>query len=462
MQKILTTPLNRFWKKIDQFVWLILLICSPLFLFMQSHQSWLLLILPILWIISAIARERVFPITPLNGILLLLVFQMLISLYATYDINVSLPKISSLLFSIALFFALVKFSYVKKSILVTVLFFGVAGIGMAILGFLGTSWATAKISAFNPIYALLPSLSRLLPGLSAGFHPNEVAGALVWVLPLWVIASGWLILRAKFIHSNLKWLLHLFLILLGLVSTLLISVVVFLTQSRSAYLGVLFSLVLIIFFVLPRIWRWVFLVIVIVGVVLVVSFDAVPIFFSWLGNIFPASNLSINAFSFDTLNGRTKIWSRALIALQDFSFTGMGMNTFRYLVHQLYPLSPAIPNVVPKDLGHAHNEILQSGLDLGIPGMIAFLALNLSAVWMAVTTILQLQKRSRRTLNHQELWMREFFRIITIGLLAGFIGHFIYALTDAISLGAKPGFIFWILLSLITSIYMKSKRREFN
>ncbi len=462
MQITQTTSINRFWGKIDQFGWLILLLCAPVFLFMQSRQSWLLLILPVLWLISLIAHQKVLPLTPLNGILLLFSVQILISLYATYDISISLPKISSLVFSIALFFALVKFSSGKKSILVTVLLFGIAGSAIAVLGFFGTSWATAKISAFNPIYALLPSLSRLLPGLSAGFHPNEVAGVLGWVLPIWIIAAGWLIARAKIIHKTLKWFPHLLLILMGLISSLLIGGVIFLTQSRSAYLGVLFSLVLIMVFALPRKWRWVFLVAVVAGVVLVVFFDAIPLFFNWLSNLFPTSNLSINAYSFDTLNGRTKIWSRAIIAIQDFSFTGMGMNTFRYLVHQLYPLSPVIPNITPKDLGHAHNEILQSALDLGIPGMIAFLALNLSAIWMSVTTILKLQKSSRRTLNNQTILMREFYQIVSIGLLAGFIGHFIYAITDAISLGAKPGFVFWILLSLVTSIYMKTKRREFN
>ncbi len=462
MQITQTSSINRFWKKIDQFGWLILLLCAPEFLFMRSQQSWLLLILPALWLISVIAREKVFPITPLNGVLLLFSVQILVSLYATYDLNISLPKISTLLFSMALFFALVKFSPRKKSILVTVMLFGLAGSAIAVLGFFGTSWATAKISAFNPIYELLPSLSRLLPGLSAGFHPNEVAGVLVWVLPIWIISIGWLISRTKIIHKTLKWVPHLLLILMGLISSMLISGVIFLTQSRSAYLGVLFSFILIMIFVLPRKWRWVFLVAVVASALVVVFFDAIPLFFNWLGNIFPATNISINAYSFDTLNGRTKIWSRAIIAIQDFSFTGMGMNTFRYLVHQLYPLSPVIPGIAPKDLGHAHNEILQSALDLGIPGMIAFLALNLSALWMSITTILQLQKPSRRTLDNQTILMREFYLIVSIGLLAGFIGHFIYAITDAISLGAKPGFVFWILLSLITSIYMKSKRREFN
>ena len=45
----------------------------------------------------------------------------------------------------------------------------------------------------------------------------------------------------------------------------------------------------------------------------------------------------------------------------------------------LYPLFTVSPDV---DIGHAHNEFLQAGLDLGIPGLIAFIALYIGVFWM--------------------------------------------------------------------------------
>lgn len=447
---------------IDQYDWLILLLFLPVFLFLSHEQSWFLLLIPLLWLINFFAGRKVLVVTPLNGILLLFAVQILISLYATYDMAVSFTKIAVLVYSLALFFALVKFTRKKKAIFISTLLFSLAGLGIAILSFFGTNWATSKISTFNPIYEVMPKLGNLLPGLDAGFHPNEVAGALVWILPIWLIISGWLLIRPKTIRSQANIWLHLFLVLIAISATGVVFVVTFLTQSRSAYLGVILSLIAMLFFVFQKKWRWIFLTAILVSSGLVWYFNGIPLLLNWLGNQFPETTLSVNAFSFDTLNGRIKIWSRALIAIQDFSFTGMGMNTFRYLVHRLYPLAPLVEGVTPRDLGHAHNEVLQSALDLGIPGMIAFIALNMTAFWMSITTILTLQKPRHRPLPADEKFRRELFLIISIGLLGGLLGHFIYGITDAISLGAKPGFLFWMVLGLITGIYSRSARRDFT
>jgi hypothetical protein len=38
-------------------------------------------------------------------------------------------------------------------------------------------------------------------------------------------------------------------------------------------------------------------------------------------------------------------------------------------------------------------------------------------------------------------------------LLGGFLAHFLYGLTDAVALGAKPGILFWMLLGLSTGLF---------
>jgi hypothetical protein len=40
-----------------------------------------------------------------------------------------------------------------------------------------------------------------------------------------------------------------------------------------------------------------------------------------------------------------------------------------------------------------------------------------------------------------------------LGLGGGLFAHLIFGLFDAISLGAKPGIFFWMLLGLITGLY---------
>ena len=66
------------------------------------------------------------------------------------------------------------------------------------------------------------------------------------------------------------------------------------------------------------------------------------------------------------------------------SFTGMGMDTFRSVVNVLYPLQIISAGSPIKDIGHAHNEFLQAALDLGIPGLIAFISIYIVAFTMLV------------------------------------------------------------------------------
>jgi putative inorganic carbon (HCO3(-)) transporter len=142
------------------------------------------------------------------------------------------------------------------------------------------------------------------------------------------------------------------------------------------------------------------------------------------------------------LVGRTELWSRALYALQDFPFTGLGMNTFRSIVPRLYPLFLVGPQ---PDIGHAHNEFLQAGLDLGLPGLIAFVALYLGAFWMLV-----------KVWRAESLDTLLFYHATALGLGGGLLAHLIYGLTDAVALGAKPGLLFWMLLGLISGLHRQT------
>jgi len=113
----------------------------------------------------------------------------------------------------------------------------------------------------------------------------------------------------------------------------------------------------------------------------------------------------------------------------------MGMNTFREVVHVLYPLFLMAPD---NDFGHSHNEFLQAGLDLGIPGMIAFIGLYVGAYWMLMG-----------------LWKAAsgLGKALVLGLGGGLMAHMLFGITDAVALGAKPSLLFWMLLGLITSLH---------
>ena len=44
-------------------------------------------------------------------------------------------------------------------------------------------------------------------------------------------------------------------------------------------------------------------------------------------------------------------------------------------------------------------------------------------------------------------------RVMVLGLGGGLFGHMIFGMTDAITLGAKPGIFYWLLLGLIVGLY---------
>ncbi|MBE0688245.1 MAG: hypothetical protein IH585_19800, partial [Anaerolineaceae bacterium] len=175
------------FESIDSISWIILLAVAPLFILIQPEQSWLLLLLPIMWLIALLAKKQPIPTTPMTLALLVISIQVLVSLYATYDIAVSLQKVAGVVWGMAVFFALVNFGKKSLGILLSSLVFMVGGAGISLLGLLGIEWPTNKIIFFNSLYAEFPKISAFIPGLTEGFHPNEVGGALTWIIPFWIV-----------------------------------------------------------------------------------------------------------------------------------------------------------------------------------------------------------------------------------------------------------------------------------
>jgi hypothetical protein len=373
------------------------------------------------------------------------------------------------------------------------------------LGLLGTNWATTKIAFLSPIVARLPKLIAGLQGAESGFHPNEVAGALVWVLPAMLAVSVGLFFSPQHfvktlpvsrkkppqmntdshrpvrkyprssvfirgsktdaggIASRWRWVLT---AVLCLLATLFVGAVFLLTQSRSGYIGLALTLPLLVLPALPPRWRWVCLIVFValaiaLGFVVASRWEAIR---AWLTGSDLASD---PALSLNTLEGRLEIWSRAIYGIQDFPFTGMGMNAFRRVVSVLYPLFLVSPD---SDIGHAHNEFLQAALDLGLPGLIAFLALYIIAFWMLAdlwkrtspSNLLTPNSLTPNSLAPNSLTPTSqpatinLQRAVILGLGGGLLAHLLYGLTDAVALGAKPGLLFWMLLGLIAGLHERA------
>jgi len=217
-----------------------------------------------------------------------------------------------------------------------------------------------------------------------------------------------------------------------------------LTQSRSGYLG--FAIGFLFFLLAPLQKRAPRASLLLLGCGLLLLIITTTVFgpTAVLESVVAPVGVESEDFTSGaaSLSGRVEIWSRALYGLHDFPLTGMGMNNFRRLAPLLYPLF-LFP--LDYDIAHAHNHLLQAGLDLGLPGLIAYLA-----IWGLAAALLR------------QVWRRGVLleQALALGSAAGLLAHFVYGITDVVALGSRPGFLFWFLLGLITGLWQISCVRE--
>ena len=462
--------------------WLLLL--APFLFFPTPMRSLSLLGIPLLWLLRWVAWGRVVPRTPLDWPLFFLLFMVGVSLWVTFDPLFSLPKVTGVLLGVAFFYALVSYVRWYGALWLPLAVLIVVSCSVAGVSILGMNWAD-KFAVFAPMVARLPQVIGALPGSPpAGFNPNSVAGALLFAFPLLVVILFRLTLEAGFgrqeplvssgkpskvewggIEQNLpprigrnfwgaarRGLLYLLL----LAALALVSGILVLTQSRGGYLGLLVGVGALLFLPRPRL----LLLAIMMGGLLVGGVgwfepDLLERYFSQNAALAGQTAAGVNS-----LQGRIEIWSRALYGMQDFPFTGMGMGTFRRVVPILYPLFTISPDT---DIGHPHNHLLAAGVDLGIPGLIAYLALWLGAaamcwqVWR--TSPLELAQRAPRNEGGHRL-RRANYRALALGLAAGMMAHFTWGVFDSNVLGSKAGFVFWLALGAIASLHEVVVGRE--
>lgn len=288
----------------------------------------------------------------------------------------------------------------------------------ALVAPLGTAWLF-KLPGIEPILSRLPSMLGVLSREGgSGFHPNIVAGALLYGLPLMIALSVAGLYRRH--HGVGIWLL--------VTATCYVLGVFLLLQSRGGYIGLAAALVAMVA-IRSRPGRCL-LVVCVIGILGIATIWGGPLL-SLL-----ADNPTIESVGgVATLgNFRVDLWSAALKAMADFPFTGVGLGIFQEVVTLLYPLD------IPPDyyFGHAHNFWLQGAMDFGIPGLVMITAIYLIVI---------VQIRS--------LWLTPCAPQIP-GLVTGLIGclvaQSVFSLTDSISMGSTPNLLFWGLVALVLAL----------
>jgi O-antigen ligase len=251
-----------------------------------------------------------------------------------------------------------------------------------------------------------------VPGAEEGFQPNAVAGCLILFIP---VQAALLIVERKLVAVQIA--------LLALTASTLA-----LTQSRGAWLGLAAAGLLALACKSSRTRRW-------------TMFVLLPVAFAALVYAGPrrvtrwAVDQAGAGMAANTV-GRPELWAIAVTMIREFPLTGVGMNGFRRVMPVVHPSNTAAHGM---DDVHAHNHLLQAALDLGIPGLVAYLALWLVCGALLVAVVRHADERADR--------------ILARGLAVALLAHFLFSMTDAIPLGAKVGVLFWMALALVTSLH---------
>jgi putative inorganic carbon (HCO3(-)) transporter len=329
------------------------------FLLVPGRLSlWALAGITLLWLARWVAMGHLTVRTAVDWPVLALILWLPVAVWASADRNMTLPALYRLIAGIALFYALVNWASSWSRLAIAAALLVLIGVGLATLAlFAATNWGSPKLFNAAPILARLQAHGQAL--IPEGINANVLAGGLALMVP---VAAA--LLLARLGGSALTAAL---LRLLVALSLLWMMAILLLTQSRGAFLAVAVALAVM------AALRWPLL-----RVLFPLSGLAVVLLLA-RGGAGQWQRVADAVFSTGTvtsLSERQEVWSRAIYMIQDFPYTGIGLGTFDRVQPLLYPFF-----LTSGEAHHAHNLFLQVAVDLGLPGLIAYLALLIGTLY---------------------------------------------------------------------------------
>lgn len=373
-----------------------------------------------LWLCRFIALGHLSIATPVDLPIVLLLVLLPFNLYASPDVNLSLRGVWQSVGEVAVLYAVANWSNSEARVRWFESALIVLGIAVALVSLLTLNLPNTKFFDFGLLSSLLPR--TVIPLLNPlGVNANAAGGLFAVLFPLALSKLIWSSSRASR--------------LLALIGSLIFGAVVFLSQSRGAWIGVALALVVMALAVKRR---FLFLLPV-VAVALVVGVSII--------GIQPALDYLSGGTALDSAAGRLEVWQHAIFILQDFPFTGVGLESFPKIAASLYPFFLLGPDT---EIPHTHNIYLQVGVERGIPGMIAFIGM-LTA--LTVTGVILL----RRTLNTP-------FYGLAIGLFGSLVVFMTHGMFDNVIYTLKVSALIWaefgLLLAVASRIETPSSTRD--
>jgi putative inorganic carbon (HCO3(-)) transporter len=300
------------------------------------------------------AGRAILPRTPVDLSVLGLITLLGINLILSPQKSTSIVQAARIFSGIGLMYALVAWLRSHHRLAWTIN--GMVGllVLVSVYGLFSVDWSIEKAT-------LIPQAvyRALTLRLADHVHPNVLAGALIL---LWLPLLGVALFYTDRMPPKQRWVVF---------SALLFSaVVLLLTKSRGAMVSVVVAVLLLVGLKWKRGWM---------VSLLAVCLAAIPALNSGKTGLYQALFASS---SLSTMDMRFEIWNRAVLLIEDFPLSGTGIGLFSPVVERLYPFFLHPPGAIL----HSHNLFLQIAVDLGLPGLIAWLAILLGVLHAAWRT----------------------------------------------------------------------------
>lgn len=317
----------------------------------------------------------------------------------------ALNRLSMLVLGIAVFYTIVSIIGSAQAVTKVALVIIGLGVGVAGLSLFVTNWSAGALVKNWPLLADIPLLWNLpnsgVPKSYEGVNPRLIGGVMAFLLPLSLALAFWG--QGKMLR-----------VFAGL-SSLVLAWPLILSQTPQAYLGLGLALVTLVAWRFPR------------SLLLQIP-AALALVYTWWRWRWWLPDALVERLELG-ITARFPIWSKAWLMIQDMPFTGSGLNNF--------PIMDGLYSPIPSQQVSAHNVFLQTAVDQGILGLIAFIALfamALAAGW-----------RAYHHTTDQNL------RAILLGCVGGCVAFLGFGLWDVISLGHKPAPALWAMLAILAA-----------
>ncbi len=403
-------------KIILRYEWVYWLAAAVATVFLDPARFPFFVALPAFFVLRYGARDRLFAnrktMIPILGILGMVI----VSAVVTPDLIFSLRKIAGVVNGIGLYLALGHTADDRPDLPTWLLV--IFGILVAGAGALGADIG-ARIPILFPLFRFFYIFVPFFPNVGRVLNANMIGGTLLFSLLPTLGFAIWL-WRTNRISGAIA----------AAASFGIQTFMLLIMQSRSAILGALAAGFSMMWLLRPTARP--VLLRVAIGLMTIIVLLSLPI---WPDNI----QEQIQTAYFDTLvkgdegeagldsiEARLIIWDRAAELIAEQPLTGYGLNIFRTLANQPEPILPrdqAIP--------HAHNWALQIMLEMGLPGLVFY-------IWLLLAICIPLKNGWHQDSNQ---------RVKLVGIGAGIVAFMLFGLLDTVAPGARPDFIFWILLA---------------